>query len=190
MWGWLLRRLVAAVATSNLAASASGSVLVLLVVDELGANEATFGFVLATGSIGGLVGSFVVERVVAWFGRPATLITAACLDVIAHLSYVIAPSVVAAGAISGLYSLVVVLFNVPSRAAIQQATPTRLLGRVIATARVLAFSNVPVGAAIAGVVATTTGVRTAFLAAACASLLAAVATTRAVRHLPMPGSLT
>jgi MFS family permease len=70
-------------ATANLASTVGGSVLVLLVVDELGATGAAFGLVLAAGAVAGLATSLATEHLVRRIGRGRTMLAGAGLQVVA-----------------------------------------------------------------------------------------------------------
>ena len=69
----LLRGLMGAVAISNFAGNISFGILVVLVVDELGASEAAYGVLLGIGAVGGVLGSLVAGRLAERFGRRPVL---------------------------------------------------------------------------------------------------------------------
>lgn len=180
----LLRGMAAAVGLSNLAAVTGGSVLVLLVVDELGASEATFGLVLAVGAVCGALASAGAARLVARVGRRPVLLGACVVDGVGLAVVAGAPNVWVVAAGLGLVTAGIVTFNVPALAVRQEVTPDRLLGRVVSSFRVVGWAGVPLGALLGGVVTDLAGVRTAYLTAAAMLVVVTVLMARAARHLP------
>ena len=73
--------------------------------------------------------------------------------------WLVATGVIIAGAGSSLWRIVVASIR-------QEITPPELLGRVYAAARVISLGTYPLGAALAGALATLAGVSVAFMAAA------------------------
>lgn len=180
----LLRNMAGSVGLINLAAATGGSVLVILVVDELGAAETTFGLVLAAGAVAGFVGSLVAERIVLRLGRAVVLVGSVALVAGAMLLQAMAPDILVVAAGSALLGFAVTTFNIPGRAVRQEAVPDHLLGRVVSSYRVLGYVGVPLGAVLGGLITTASGPRTAYLAAAGLMALAVLAMAAAVRHLP------
>lgn len=180
----LLGGMAASVGLMNLAAATGGSVLVILVVDELAAAEATFGFVLAAGAVAGFVGSLVAEGIVVRLGRGRTLVGSVAAIAAALLVVAFAPTVVIVGAGMALMGFGVTVFNIPGRAVRQEVVPDHLLGRVVSSYRVLGFLGVPLGAVLGGVLTDLADVRTAFVVAAGLMAVAIAAMVAAVRHLP------
>jgi MFS family permease len=160
----LLRGLAASVALTNVALHMGLAVLVLLVVKDLGASEATYGTVVAIGATGGVLGSLVA-------GGLARRLTPRRLLMVVHAPFVLAAAITAAApswwVVSigfGLSSFALVVYQVPSRALRQRATPDRLLGRVVSVFRIFGLGGPVVGAPIGGVIAEAFGVRWAFAA--------------------------
>lgn len=88
--------------------------------------------------------------------------------------WLVAGGVLIAGIGSSVWRIVVATIR-------QQITPAELLGRVYAAARVISLGTYPLGAALAGVVATLAGLGAAFTAAA---VIAAAVVIAAVVVLP------
>jgi MFS family permease len=178
----LLRGLAWSVATTNVALHMGLGVMVVLVVDEIGATRATFGTILAVGAVGGVVGSMVA-------GRLAELLTPRRALRFAHVPFIVA-SVIFAVATSawmvsvafGLSSFALVVYQIPSRAVRQRVTPERLLGRVVAAFRIFGLGGPVVGAPIGGVIAEAFGVRWAFATSAGVMVLAWILVLRALQH--------
>ena len=81
----------------------------------------------------------------------------------------------------GLSSFALVVYQVPSRALRQRATPDRLLGRVVSVFRIFGLGGPVVGAPIGGVIAEALGVRWAFAASTAVMAVAWAWTIVAVR---------
>lgn len=158
----LLRRMAISVGVTNVGRFMGMAVLVILVVDELGGRDATYGLVLAAGAVGGVLGS-------ATGGWTAERLTPTVMLRLVHVPYVLglgllaaahSPAVAAVGVACLAYG--VVSFKVPSQSLRQRVTPDHLLGRTVAAFRVVGLGGPVLGAALGGVVAQTWGVRTAF----------------------------
>ncbi|MFV0258783.1 MAG: MFS transporter [Acidimicrobiales bacterium] len=165
----LLAGLAAAVAISNLADAASRSLMVILVTDQLGGGGVAFGLVIATAAIGGSGGAALGPRLVGAVGRRAVLVGAfvvlgagtAAMATAGRVELVAAGSTVAMFAVGA--------FTVANHSVRQHLTPDHLLGRVTATARLLALGAVPLGALGGGLLARQIGVRSTMLASAAVS---------------------
>ncbi len=66
----------------------------------------------------------------------------------------------------------------------QAVTPDRLLGRTVASFRVIGALGVPIGAILGGIVAGATSVRTVFALAGILSLVPAVVIMVTTSHIP------
>jgi MFS family permease len=178
----LLRGLAASVALTNVALHMGLAVMVLLVVKDLGASESTYGTVVAIGATGGVLGSLVA-------GGLARRLTPKRLLMVVHAPFVLAAAMTAAApawwVVSlgfGLSSFALVVYQVPSRALRQRATPDRLLGRVVSVFRIFGLGGPVVGAPIGGVIAEALGVRWAFGASTAVMTVAWLWTIIAVRR--------
>ncbi len=178
-----LRGLMFAVAGSNFAGNVAFGVLVLLVVDEIGAAEATYGIVLGVGAIGGVLGSLTAARIADRFGR--RLVLAALPPVLAatHAVNAVATEAWMVSATFFVSAFGIVCFNVPGQSIRQAVTPEHLLGRVVATFRMVGMGAAPLGAILGGFVADAVGVRGANWTAAALALVAWVVLLGALRHL-------
>ena len=174
----LLAGLAGAVALSNLADAAVKGLLVLLVVDRLGAADAVFGLVLAAGAVGGFVGAANAGRLTGAAGRRPVLVGSflalgAGNAVIASAPR---PELVAAGSFVAMFA--VGSFNVTNSSIRQRVTPDRLLGRVVASSRLPAFGAVPIGGLGGGALARVIGLRPTLGVAAAVSLAIAALVAR------------
>lgn len=166
----LLSGLAVAVALSNLADAAARGLLVLLVVDQLDASGLVFGVVMAAGAVGGFAGAGLVARLIAAVGRRRVLIGAFVVLAAGTGGIAAAPRVELIAAGSFLAMFAVGAFNVTNHSIRQRLAPDRLLGRVIASGRLLAFGAVPIGSIGGGALARLVGVRPTIAAAALLSL--------------------
>lgn len=178
-----LRSMMASVAISNLAGNLAFGVLVVLLVDELGASPATFGAVLGVGALGGVLGSLLAARLTERFGRKRVLTTLPAALAATHLVNATATSVwVVAGSLF-VSGFTIVCFNVPGQSIRQTVTPEPLLGRVVASFRMVGMGAAPVGAMLGGFVTQATDVRAANLLAAAIAVVSWLLLIGALRHL-------
>lgn len=171
----VLRGMVIAVSMSNLADATVSALLVLLVVDILGASNVAFGLVLAVGALGGFAGSALAARIMAVTGRRRALVGSFAVLSVAQGAIGLAPNVVLVGVGSFLVLFAIAVFNVCGQSIRQRLTPNRLLGRVIATMRFVGFGAVPLGALGGGALARVIGVRETILATVVVGVAATIA---------------
>ncbi|MEM1335782.1 MAG: MFS transporter [Actinomycetota bacterium] len=178
-----LRGIMFAVATSNFASNTAFGVFVVLVVNELGAAEATFGLVLGVGAIGGVLGSLVAGRIAERFGRRAVLATLPLVLAATHAVNAVATAPWMVTATFFVSAFGVVCFNVPGQSLRQAVTPEPLLGRVVATFRMVGMGAAPLGAVLGGFITQAAGVRVTNWAAAGIELVGGILMIAALRHL-------
>jgi MFS family permease len=174
LWGSdVLRNLALAVGAFNLAVTAATSLLVLLVLDDLGSTGAVFGIIGGVGAVGGVIGSLVTECPVHRFGRRPVMVVSTLLVGAGCAVVGAAAGVVAVTTGVAITNLGVSGFNVVGRALRQRLVPDRLLGRVVASFRIIGLGAVPVGALLGGWFAAATSVRATFGSAVVAALVVA-----------------
>ena len=150
----------------------------------LGLSSVAYGILLAGIAAGGILAALLAVRLRNRLGTVWVLL----LDPLGTLLLVapaafgaplwlVAGGVIVAGAGSSLWRIVAASIR-------QEITPAELLGRVYAAARVISLGTYPLGAALAGVLATLAGVSTAFVAA---TVIAAAVVLAAVLVLPRVG---
>ncbi|MFD5410987.1 MFS transporter [Streptomyces nojiriensis] len=145
----------------------------VFLVRTLEAPAAAVGALMATGGVGSVIGATLTPRLVARIGSGRALCWSAVIASAFALLLPLAGSgwamlVFALGS-AGFYGGVVVTAIV-TRTHRQTQTPPELLSRVMATARFVSWSTIPVGALAAGAAASTFGPRTALLLLALASV--------------------
>lgn len=179
----LLRGLMAAVALSNMAGNISFGVLVVLVVDQIGAGEATYGLVLGVGAVGGVVGSLIAGRVADRVGRRLLLTTLPLPLIVSYLINAVADAAWMVSISFAVSSLTIVMFNVPAQSLRQSVTPEHLLGRTVSSFRMFGMGGGIVGAVLGGIITQAADVRVANVVAAGVGVVAWAAMFAALRHL-------
>ncbi|HET9520007.1 MAG TPA: MFS transporter [Candidatus Limnocylindrales bacterium] len=161
----LLRVLAIMVGVGNLANSAVFAVLVLYVVapGPLGLDEVGFGLLMTAGAVGSLGGTFVVAPLERRLGRANLL----AISMVGFSIPLLVPGLttslpLVAGAMV-LGGFIGIAWNVVTVSLRQRIVPDRLLGRVNASYRLLAWGTIPVGAALGGFIGEAFGLRAVFL---------------------------
>jgi MFS family permease len=158
-----VRVLAIGAAVVNLAHTGAMAVAVLLVRDRLGASELAFGLVLAGAAAGSVAGAQLASGTVRRLGRRRALLGAVLVFSLSLLTVGLAPSTAVAALGLAAFGLAGEVWNVVAVSYRQAIVPDRLLGRVMATYQVIAYSAMPVGAAAGGLVAAAAGVRATFV---------------------------
>ncbi len=175
VWNYkFMRGLAIAVAIANFSLGAGGSILVLLAIDELGLSDAGYGVLVGVGAIGGVVGALVSSRIAHRIGRRWTMTIGTGIVAIGQLTVGVSTDGVTAavGLTLGLFG--VTIFTVVGRTLRQALTPDRLLGRVVASFRLIGIGALPFGALFGGWVARAAGLRSPYLISSALFVLAAV----------------
>jgi MFS family permease len=168
----LLRTMAVTIALLNLAQGAVWAVLVLYVVEPgpMGLDEVGFGLLLATmaaGTILGTVGAGVIER---RLGKPNLFAVSMVTLAAGNIALASSTDALVVGAILALNGGFVGAFNVVYQSLRQRIVPDRILGRLVATFRMLGWGALPVGAFLGGLVGEGFGLRAVFWAAAVLTL--------------------
>jgi MFS family permease len=177
------RGLALVVAIANFSLGAGGSILVLLAIEQLGTTEAQYGLMVGVGAAGGLVGALVASRIALRVGRRWSMTIGTAVLALGQLLLAAAPDGIwaTAGLSLGLFG--VSLFTVVGRTLRQALTPDRLLGRVVASFRLVGIGALPIGALLGGWVARATGLRTPYFVSSILIALAAVLVHRVARSV-------
>ncbi len=179
----LLRGLAVSVACFNAGMSAAASVLVLYALDELHASERAYGWFIGLSALGGVLGALVASAAAVRLGRRAVMIVSTAVAAVCFGLLGLAEHIVLATVLFFLAGVAGSMYNVVGRSVRQSVTPDRLLGRVIASMRLLGLGAVSVGALLGGGIATWWGVRAVFAFAVVLGCGAAVLLLGATRHL-------
>jgi MFS family permease len=178
-------------AVTNLLLTGYQAILVVFLVRELAVADGLVGWLLASGSIGGMLGALCATRIARAFGTARGMV--ACKLVTAPFGLLIP----LAGPGPRLLLLVVgyltLAFGVVSANVIQSSfrqmyCPPALLGRITASISVANFGAIPLGALFGGGLATLVGLRSALwmltAGLAVSTLILLVRPIRGQRDLP------
>lgn len=173
----LLRPIIVCTALLNLANGLEVAVLILFALRSLDLSPGTIGIVLALGHVGFLGGVFLAGRSARRIGVGPTVIGA---GTVIGLGYCALPLATRSTAIPLLLvfglmgSFGSVIYNVNVRSLIQSMTPERMLGRTIATGRVVVWGTIPVGSFVGGILGSRIGLRPTLWVAAAVAFIAFV----------------
>jgi MFS family permease len=169
----LLRALVIIVAVMNLGWSAWASIMVLYVVapGPVGLSEVGYGLMLTSIGIGGVVGAIIAVPLVKRFGRRWAIgadivgtFTMLALPAFTANPWAIGAAAVIGGIGGTMWSIVVSSIR-------QQAVPDDMMGRVSSVFRLFGYGALPLGSALAGIVAETVSLPAVFALCAALTLL-------------------
>jgi MFS family permease len=190
-----LKLLGAAVASVTFS---QGMVIALLVVYgkvTLHLSSTGYGVFLALASLFGVVGAFSAGALLRRFGGSRLIVGGAALVGVSYLGLAFTRIAVVAVFVFGLQEFGAAVASVGSVTARQRIIPRRLYGRIGSVHRLAVSAAAPLGALLAGVIASAAGVRDAVFAAGVFEIvmlaLLAPALTRALAaapSMPEPGS--
>lgn len=170
----VLRNVTILTSVANLIWAMFDAVFIVYAVSPgpLGLTPAEFGLLLSLGALGGILSSFVVPLLLRRI--PPTVLLA--VDIVGTAMLAVP---VAIGAPLGVIGAGIVLaaagsiaWRIIAASYRQQELPERLLGRAYSASRVISWGSLPLGAAIASVVAAAAGVTAVFqVATAIAAIL-------------------
>jgi MFS family permease len=165
----------------NLGFTAAAAVLVLHAQDNLALDEIGFGVLLASAAVGGVSGAQLAPRTISRFGRRPSVLAAVTAAAAGVAMMGVADNLWTAAIGFAVFGFAGEIWNVVSVTYRQSVTPDDMLGRVMASFRVIAYGAFPLGAVLGGLIASTVGLRAAFFAGAgiiAALLLYLIPTTR------------
>jgi len=134
-------------------------VLVLLATKVWGVGTGAYGLFLAFGAVGGLLGSLAANRLVRRFKSAKTLIIAGVVSGASYLVMAVADRWQLAAPAFAVVSFAASTGAVVSVAMRQRLTPPEAMGRVGAASRGIVWGAAPVGALLAGTLASLAGLR-------------------------------
>ena len=164
----LLRTLAFVVGPMNLASSAVFAVVVLWVVapGPLGLDSVGYGLLITSISLGTVVGTLLASRFERILGRANLFVACIGSLLIADVVWLVVAQPIVIGVILALSSTVGGAFNVVFGSIRQRIVPNHLLGRVMASFRVISWGSLPLGALLGGLVGQALGLPAVFIAAA------------------------
>ncbi len=161
-----IRSLAIGAAVINFSAAGTAALSVLLATEELGLGAIGYGVLLGGGAIGSVLGSMSSAKVTSMVGRGNALVLSVALIAVSLFLIGIAPSSMVAGVGFGLFGYASDVWNVIAVSHRQRVVPDRLLGRLNAAYRLLAYGALPLGALFAGGLARYQGIRASYFAGA------------------------
>ncbi len=159
----MLRSIAGCTSTFNLFGTIGVAVVILYMNKQLELDEAAIGLIFGLGSIGGLLGAVLTNRIAKRFGVGPTIIGSSLLG---GISLLFIP--LASGGTVGVLILIIgqflggianVVYNVNQVSLRQAITPDRLQGRMNASMRFLVWGTMPIGALIGGFLGDQIGLR-------------------------------
>lgn len=193
-WLWShrpIRGFAIGAAILNVGIVAGEAILVLYAADHLGLSGAGFGALFVATAAGYAAGSSAASWVTARFDR-RRIIAVSVISIAGSLAVIgVAPhwavaavGLAGTGIASGLWDVIAVSYR-------QAAVPDRLLGRIMAAYRVIAYGSFPIGAVVGGATAAVAGTRAPFFVGAvvvAAALPYVMASLRGVSIDPIDAS--
>jgi MFS family permease len=133
--------------------SASSSTMVLFLTETLQTPIALFGFLFAAPAVGALVGSIIVPKISARFGRTTTMAWSILLSSVLVFIQGFSPNYWVLAALVSLGSMVITGWNILLMSTYHQIIPGELFGRIHGTRRTLVWGLMPIGSLLGGVLA-------------------------------------
>jgi MFS family permease len=159
-----LRAMTAFSALANLALTGVDALLVVFLVRTVGLSSAAAGLVMASLGVGGVLGALVARPLGRRFGTARAVLIAVPAGLCFALLLPLAdegPRLALASVAMMCAGCVIVVSNVIVDSFMQTYVSPDILGRVTSATRAVGFAMMPVGAVLAGVLATALGVRAA-----------------------------
>jgi MFS family permease len=190
----VLRNISIMMALVNMVAASTGAQLVFFAKHRLDANNAQVGILYAAGSAGIVVLSLAAGPLRRRFSFSKVALSALMLDGLLTVAFATVHIFVVNVVLWALLSGFGILFNINTGSLRQAIVPNHMLGRVVSIAGVLAWSAIPIGAFLGGVLIDRTGnVALVYGAIGVLTFLIPLAFSftplgHADRYLPVPGS--
>jgi MFS family permease len=163
----LLRTLAIVVSLMNLPLMAVFAVTVLWIVKPgpLGLDSVGFGLLTTAIAVGTVAGTVLAARFERWFGRANLFVANIASLIVIDLVWFV-PNPIAIGLILAVTSSLGGAFNIVFGSIRQRIVPNHLLGRVMASFRVISWGSLPLGALVGGLVGQAFGLPAVFIGAA------------------------
>jgi MFS family permease len=164
----LLRTFALVVGPMNLGSMAVFGILVLYVVKPgpLGLDAVGFGLLTTSIAVGTVTGTLLATRIERWIGRANLFVACIASLLVMDLIWIVVPIPLVIGIVLAISGTVGGAFNVVFGSIRQRIVPNHLLGRVMASFRVISWGSLPLGALIGGIVGQTLGLTAVFIGAA------------------------
>jgi MFS family permease len=152
-WLWrhrLLRTLALALGLMNGVGAAMMATFVLYVQEILGLDGLGFGLLLATGSVGGLLGSILAPALTVRLGSARSLLLSVMVPIAGSAAIAVTSLPAVAALAFAAYSFTAVTWNVVTVSLRQVLIPDPLLGRVNSVYRFFGWGMMPIGTLLGG----------------------------------------
>ncbi|HET9520006.1 MAG TPA: MFS transporter [Candidatus Limnocylindrales bacterium] len=169
----LLRTMALVVGPMNLGTMAVWAIVVLYAVapGPLGLDEVGFGLLTTAFAVGSVTGTLLASRLERLLGRP-NLFLACIVGLLAQdLVYLVFPNAIVVGVVLAITGGITGAFNVVFGSIRQRIVPNRILGRVMASFRIISWGTLPLGALLGGIIGQSFGLPAVFIGAAVIHLL-------------------
>lgn len=192
----VLRMVTASAMASNFAFSMGDALAVVFLARTLHQSATAIGLLFAAGGVGGIAGAMSASPGARLFGARRVCLVGM---VVGSLGMALLPLAYAGGRLAwfaggqGLMAWGIVVFNITMVSFRQRLVPNRILGRVVASQRVIMWGTAPLGALAGGALGQAIGVRSTLWVAAASSvpaiaiLLAAPMSGRDLPAAPISG---
>jgi MFS family permease len=164
----LLRTMALVVGPMNLGSMAVFGVLVLYVVKPgpLGLDGVGFGLLTTAIAVGTVAGTLLASRIERLIGRANLFVACIASLLVMDLVWIVIPEPILIGLVLAVSSSFGGAFNVVFGSIRQRIVPNHLLGRVMASFRVISWGSLPLGALLGGIIGQTFGLTAVFIGAA------------------------
>ena len=163
-----LGTLAIVIALLNIANGAVNALLVLHAVapGPMGLDEVGFGLLLTANAVGTILGTVVAGTIERRLGKPNILLVGIVMLLVIDVALVVTTNALVVGAAMAIGGVFFGAFNVTYQSLRQRVVPDRILGRVVASFRMLGWGALPLGALLGGVIGEAYGLPAVFAAAA------------------------
>ena len=163
-----LRTMAFVVGPMNLASTAVFAILVLYVVTPgpLGLDGVGFGLLMTAIAAGTVAGTLLAGRIERAIGRANLFVACIGSLLVIDLVWIVIPQPIVIGVVLALASSIGGAFNVVFGSIRQRIVPNHLLGRVMASFRVISWGALPIGALLGGILGQAFGLTAVFIGAA------------------------
>jgi len=177
MWRNRLIRFMALLTGGINVMNASLPLIVIVLAQQAGANEAAIGIIFSVGGMGAVFGSLIGGQIRKRFTFRQVIVACIWTSAALFSAYAFAPSYALLVATTAAIFVVGPVYNVVQFSYRLSIIPDGLQGRVNSVFRLLAFGLMPVGAALSGVLIERFGATAAVVALSAWMLMLAIATT-------------
>ncbi|UUV31712.1 MFS transporter [Amycolatopsis roodepoortensis] len=174
----LLRTMIGLIGMLNLTLVAATSVLVLLAKERLGLGSVGYGLLFTCMAVGGLLGSVMGARLIAWCTPTWTLRIGLLIEAGTHLVLATSTSGPVVGVTLFLFGVHGALWGIVGSSLRQRLTPPGMLGRVGSTSLFVIAGGNCVGALLGGAVASKFGLTTPYWAGFVVAVIVSALTWR------------